>query len=89
LYEAVKGGDYSRGRGLQNTITELCRVTRRGSVPAVKRALTLLGWKVDPPLPPLRSMSAAEDAVLGAHLASVREKAAQWMKGVIAGSNDL
>jgi len=80
LYQAVKRGDYERGKELQMLIIELCRVTRRGYVPTIKRALTRMGWEVDPPLPPLRPAPPAEDTALDARLASIKNRAAQWIK---------
>jgi len=68
LYQAAKRGDYEEGKRLQMLITELCRVTRRGHVPTIKRALSLLGWEVDPPLPPLRLVPTAADDDLKAQL---------------------
>jgi dihydrodipicolinate synthase/N-acetylneuraminate lyase len=77
---AAKRGDYEEGKRLQMLITELCRVTRRGHVPTIKRALSLLGWEVGPPLPPLRPMPTAEDDVLKAQLTILEGRMAQLIK---------
>ncbi len=80
LYRAAKRGDYEEGKRLQMLITELCRVTRRGHVPTIKRALSLLGWEVGPPLPPLRPVPAAEGDDLKAQLTILEGRVAQLIK---------
>jgi len=79
LYRAAKQGDREAGKKLQKVIIELCRVTHRGSVSTIKRALTLMGWEVGPPFPPLRSIQVSEDAAINAQLASLKKRAAQWL----------
>lgn len=80
LYRAAMRGDYVKGNQLQLLITELCRVTRRGHVPTIKRALSLAGLEVDPPIAPLRPVSPAGDTALSTQLASIRDKATQMLK---------
>ena len=81
LCKAVEDRHIKEGNKLQALITELCRVTHRGNVPAIKRALALMGWDVDPPIPPLRPTPAVENATLRTQLMSLKERATQWMTG--------
>ena len=75
LYRAATAADYAAGREIQNLITELCRATRRGHVPTIKRALSLMGWDVGPPVPPLRAIPIEEDTQLRAQLAAIEKQA--------------
>ena len=79
LYKAAKGGHLEEGNKLQMLITELCRVTRRGHVPTIKKALALMGWDIETPIAPLRPTPVIEDATLRAQLASLKERVTQWM----------
>lgn len=80
LYRAAQRGDRERGEKLQMLIIELCRATRRGHVPTIKQALTLMGWEIGPPLPPLRPVPTREGASLDAQLASIEKQAAQLIE---------
>lgn len=86
LCKAVEDGRIKEGNKLQTLITELCRITHRGNVPAIKRALALMGWDVDPPIPPLRPTPAVENVTLRTQLMSLKERATQW---IIGGDNNL
>jgi len=80
LYHAAMNGDIALGRKIQELITELCRVTRRGHVPTIKRALSIMGQEVGDPLPPLRPLPPAENSGLSAQLTAIQTKAAQWVE---------
>jgi dihydrodipicolinate synthase/N-acetylneuraminate lyase len=77
LYQASASGDNEKGGRLQSLIIELCRATRRGHVPTIKRALSIMGRGVGPPIPPLLPIEETDD--LPARLASIRKQAAQLM----------
>jgi len=75
LYKATSDGHLKEANRLQMLITELCRATRRGHVPTIKRALTVMGFHVDPPVSPLHPVHNTEDAELQAQLSSIEERA--------------
>lgn len=81
LCKAVEDGHFEEGTALQTLITELCRLTHRGNVPTIKRVLNLMGWEIDPPIPPLRPTPTTEDAKLRSQLISLKEKATQRITG--------
>ncbi len=80
LYRAATTADYATGREIQNLITKLCRVTRRGHVPTIKRALSLMGLDVGPPVPPLCAIPIEEDTQLSVQVASIEKQAANWIR---------
>ena len=80
LYRAAIAADYMTGKAIQDLITELCRVTHRGHVPTIKRALSLMGWDTGSPVPPLRVIPIEEDTQLRTQLASIEKQAANWIE---------
>jgi 4-hydroxy-2-oxoglutarate aldolase len=61
LHEAVKAGDYQRGRELQNRIAPLSHiVTADLGVPGLKAAMEMLGLVGGPPRAPLVPVSSSE-----------------------------
>jgi 4-hydroxy-2-oxoglutarate aldolase len=61
LYEAVKSGDHSRARELQNRIAPLSQVVTAGlSVPGLKAAMEIIGFAGCVPRAPLTPVSDAE-----------------------------
>jgi len=81
LFKAVEDDRTEEANRLQTLITELCRITHRGNVSAIKRALSLMGWNVDPPIPPLRPTPSVEDGALRTQLMSLKARATQWITG--------
>lgn len=92
LYRSVQQGELSEGKYLQSLINRLCHLCHQGSPLAfTKEAVTLMGWDVGPPLPPLRTLRVEERVELERGLTSLKEEMAQFMsrKEVIVGENSI
>ena len=76
LYDAVHAGRFDDARALQRRLTPLARlVTSKHGVPGLKAAVTLLGFRVGDPRPPLRPASPSAVAEIRAALEMVRTPA--------------
>ena len=73
LYDAVRAGRLDEARALQRRLTPIARlVTSAHGVPGLKAAVTLLGFTVGDPRPPLRPAGPAAVAELRTALESLR-----------------